>query len=79
MPATSKSGQLFMGDGQSRVNWYPVTLAENVFMTEGGDDLSTALDDKITAPSSPSSGQFLLWNGSAWVAASLPVYNGGVS
>lgn len=33
----------------------------------------------IDAPSSPTSGQFLQWNGSAWVAASLPTYNGGVS
>ena len=33
----------------------------------------------IAAPSSPTSGQFLQWNGSAWVAASLPTYNGGVS
>lgn len=33
----------------------------------------------IDAPSSPTTGQFLSWNGSAWVAASLPVYNGGVS
>ena len=33
----------------------------------------------IAAPSSPTSGQYLQWNGSAWVAASLPVYNGGVS
>ena len=33
----------------------------------------------IAAPQSPSSGQFLSWNGSAWVAASLPVYTGGVS
>ena len=41
---------------------------------------STAADvGAIATPSSPSSGQFLQWNGSAWVAASLPVYNGGVS
>lgn len=33
----------------------------------------------IAAPVSPSIGQFLGWNGSAWVAASLPVYSGGVS
>ena len=46
MPYTSKNGQLFMGDGQSRVNWYPVTLAENVYMTEGGDTVDDALDDK---------------------------------
>ena len=36
-------------------------------------------DAAIPAPSSPSSGQFLKYNGSAWVAADLPVYNGGVS
>lgn len=42
-------------------------------------DLQSALNAKISAPVSPTSGQFLSWNGSAWVAASLPVYNGGVS
>ena len=42
-------------------------------------DLQNALNAKIAAPSSPTTGQFLSWNGSAWVAASLPVYNGGVS
>ncbi len=34
---------------------------------------------KITAPSSPATGAFLVWNGTAWVATDLPVYNGGVS
>ena len=33
----------------------------------------------IAAPVSPTSGQFLKWNGSAWIADDLPVYNGGVS
>lgn len=42
-------------------------------------DLQNALNAKIAAPNSPTTGQFLSWNGSAWVAASLPVYNGGVS
>lgn len=42
-------------------------------------DLQSALNAKIAAPNSPTTGQFLSWNGSAWVAASLPVYNGGVS
>ena len=32
----------------------------------------------VPAPVSPSSGDYLTWNGSAWVAASLPLYNGGV-
>ena len=36
-------------------------------------------DAAIPAPSSPTTGQFIKWNGSAWVAASLPVYSGGVS
>lgn len=41
--------------------------------------MPTAADvGAIAAPVSPVSGQFLSWNGSAWVAADLPVYNGGV-
>lgn len=36
------------------------------------------LSGYIQTPSSPTSGQFLSWNGSAWVAADLPVYTGGV-
>ena len=47
-----------------------VTLSGN----KSGADLGL-----IDAPSSPTTGQFLSWSGSAWVAASLPVYNGGVS
>lgn len=31
----------------------------------------------IAAPSSPSSGQFLVYNGSAWVAQSLSTWQGG--
>ena len=32
----------------------------------------------IAAPANPASGQFLKWDGSAWVASSLPVYDGSV-
>lgn len=32
-----------------------------------------------TPSTAPTTGQFLQWNGTAWVAASLPLYNGGVS
>lgn len=32
----------------------------------------------IAAPVGPTSGDYLTWNGSAWVASALPVYNGGV-
>ena len=31
----------------------------------------------IAAPSSPSSGDFLCWNGFAWEATTVPTYNGG--
>lgn len=31
----------------------------------------------IASPSSPASGAFLVWNGSAWVAQTLAVWNGG--
>lgn len=33
--------------------------------------------NKITAPASPTTGDYLKWNGSAWIATGLPVYNGG--
>ena len=42
-------------------------------------DVKSDLGDKISAPSSPTTGQFLKWSGSAWVASDLPVYSGGVS
>lgn len=32
---------------------------------------------KITAPSSPATGAFLVWNGSAWTAQTLSTWNGG--
>jgi hypothetical protein len=32
---------------------------------------------KITAPSSPATGAFLVWNGSAWVAQTLAAWQGG--
>lgn len=32
---------------------------------------------KITAPSSPASGAFLVWDGSAWTAQTLATWSGG--
>jgi len=40
-------------------------------------DLSRHLSDKITSPSSPASGAFLVWNGTAWVAQTLATWQGG--
>lgn len=34
-------------------------------------------DDAIPAPSSPATGAFLVWNGSAWVAQTLSTWSGG--
>lgn len=40
-------------------------------------ELSRQLSDKITSPTSPASGAFLVWNGSAWVAQTLATWQGG--
>lgn len=34
-------------------------------------------DGAIQAPSSPTSGAFLVWNGTAWVAQTLSTWSGG--
>lgn len=34
-------------------------------------------DGDIAAPSSPATGAFLVWNGSAWVAQTLSTWQGG--
>jgi len=38
---------------------------------------SRHLNDKITSPTSPASGAFLVWNGTAWVAQTLATWQGG--
>jgi len=35
------------------------------------------LNDKITSPTSPASGAFLVWDGTAWVAQTLATWQGG--
>lgn len=39
--------------------------------------INTALGNKISAPSSPTSGQFLVYDGSAWTAQTLSTWAGG--
>jgi hypothetical protein len=41
------------------------------------NDLSRQLSDKITSPTSPTTGAFLVWNGTAWVAQTLATWQGG--
>ena len=40
-------------------------------------DTNRQLSDKITSPTSPASGAFLVWNGTAWVAQTLATWQGG--
>ena len=39
--------------------------------------IETAISGKITAPASPATGAFLVWNGSAWVAQTLATWQSG--
>ena len=39
--------------------------------------VATGLNAKITAPSNPTTGAFLVWDGSAWVAQTLSAWSGG--
>lgn len=39
--------------------------------------IKAALDGKISAPASPSSGDFLVYNGTAWAAVTLSEWQGG--
>lgn len=47
---------------------------ENVASVNGRTGAVTGL---IDAPSSPATGAFLVWNGSAWVAQTLSAWQGG--
>ena len=40
-------------------------------------ELNRQLIDKITSPTSPASGAFLVWNGTEWVAQTLATWQGG--
>lgn len=42
-----------------------------------GDHVHPSDTTKITAPSSPATGAFLVWNGSAWTAQTLSTWQGG--
>ena len=52
-------------------HWTAAKLAEDL------TDCSRQLNDKITSPTSPASGAFLVWNGSAWAAQTLATWQGG--
>lgn len=51
--------------------------ADHVHPTDTSRAAASDLANKITAPSSPATGAFLVWNGSAWVAQTLSTWQGG--
>lgn len=82
-PSTAgTSGQVLTSDGNGGQSWQTPSGGGAVASVNGqtGTVVLDADDvGAIASPSSPTSGQFLSWNGSAWVASDLPVYSGGVS
>ena len=62
-------------------SWDLVPTARKVNNKALSSDITLTASDvgAIANPSSKTSGQFLSWNGSAWVATSLPVWNGSVT
>lgn len=70
---------------QYRINETPLTQAQLDAVDSGATAAkinqiaanTTAISGKITAPSSPASGAFLVWDGSAWTAQTLAVWQGG--
>lgn len=54
-----------------------VTLSGNKSLSDLGIAAANDLSGKIDKPSSPSSGDFLCYNGTAWVATTLSVWQGG--
>lgn len=70
---------------QYRINETPLTQAQLDAVNSGAtaakiNQIATntaAISGKITAPSSPATGAFLIWDGSAWVAQTLATWQGG--
>lgn len=60
---------------QYRINETPLTAAQLAALNSGATAQNiAAIADKIDKPSNPASGAFLVWNGSAWVAQTLAVW-----
>lgn len=51
--------------------------ADHVHPTDTSRAAASDLANKITAPSAPATGAFLVYNGSAWVAQTLATWQGG--
>lgn len=73
IPVAGSSNPAALGTASPGVSLY-YSAADHVHPKPTASDIGA-----IAAPVSASNGQFLMWNGSAWVASSLPTYNGEVS
>lgn len=67
IPAGGGGGSVTVDDALSATSENPVQ----------NKVIKIALDDKISLPSNPASGQFLVYNGTAWVAQTLTEWQGG--
>lgn len=57
-------------------------MPDNYNSSYTGPQIDNALAKALTAiqpPQNPTTGQFLCWNGTAWVAEDLPLYDGSVT
>ena len=90
-PTTKSSGQYLKYDGSGWVaaaapgggggtsDYTDLTNKPSInSVTLSGNKTASDLG-LIAAPNSPTSGQYLSWNGTAWVATTLPIWNGGVT
>ncbi len=75
--AASGGGTTDYTDLTNKPSINSVTLSGN--KTAADLSLASAADvaAKITAPSSPTTGAFLVWDGSAWTAQTLSTWQGG--
>ena len=78
------AGEYFFWEGVLYKATANIAVGDTIVLSGAGANCEEAqigadLARKITAPASPTTGQFVQWNGSAWVAADLPVYQGGVN
>lgn len=77
------AGQYFFWEGVLYKATDNIAVGDTIVLSGAGANCEEAqigadLTNKITAPSAPTTGQFVQWDGSEWVAADLPVYQGGV-
>lgn len=77
IPAAASSGTPAMDGTAARGSSAQFARADHVHPTDTSRAAVSDLAAKITAPSSPATGAFLVWDGSAWTAQTLATWQGG--